>query len=76
LNQKRENTLEWILFVSLQWIVYGSPTQPTTLQIERFASQELCNNAAEAIRTEINAPLGAPRVQTVGRIVCIERRDK
>ena len=25
--------MEWVLFVSLQWIVYGSPTPPTTVQI-------------------------------------------
>jgi hypothetical protein len=69
--------MEWILFVSLQWIVYGSPTPPTTQQIDRFASEELCNKAAEAIKAELNAPMGAQqRVQTLGRIVCIERREK
>jgi hypothetical protein len=65
--------MEWVLFVSLQWIVYGSPTQPTTQQIDRFASEELCNKAADAIKAEINAPLGAQRVQTLGRVVCIAR---
>jgi hypothetical protein len=68
--------MEWVLFVSLQWIVFGSPTPPTTQQIERFASEELCNKAAEAIRTEINAPIPGQRVQTLGRVVCVERKDK
>jgi hypothetical protein len=69
--------MEWVLFVSLQWVVFGSPTQPTTQVIQPFASEELCNKAAEAIKTEINAPFGgAQRVQTLGRVVCIQRKDK
>jgi hypothetical protein len=67
--------MEWVLFVSLQWIVLGSPTQPTSQVIQNFASEELCNKAAEAVRNEINAPLGAQRVQTLGRVVCL-RKDK
>jgi hypothetical protein len=65
--------MRWVLFVSLQWIVYGSPTNPTTQQIDGFASEELCNKAAEGIRAEINAPVGGQRVLTLGRIVCVER---
>jgi hypothetical protein len=68
--------MEWVLFVSLQWIVFGSPTPPTTQQIDHFSSEELCNKAADAIRTEINAPIASQRVQTLGRIVCVARRDK
>jgi hypothetical protein len=68
--------VDWVLFVSLQWIVLGSPTNSTTQAIDRFASEELCNKAAEAIRAEISAPLGAQRAQTLGRVVCIERGAK
>jgi hypothetical protein len=68
--------MEWVLFVSLQWIVFGSPTQPTTQQIQSFPSEELCNKAADAIRTEINAPIAGQRVQTLGRVVCLLRKDK
>ena len=68
--------MEWVLFVSLQWIVLGSPTNSTTQEIDRFASEELCNKAAEAIRAEINAPIGAQRAQTLGRVVCIARGGK
>jgi len=68
--------MEWVLFVSLQWIVYGSPTQPTTQVIQPFASEELCNKAAEALRNEINVQMGTGRVQTLGRVVCLQRKEK
>ena len=68
--------MEWVLFVSLQWIVLGSATQPTTQLIQPFASEELCTKAAEAIRAEINAPIPSQRVQTLGRVVCLVRKDK
>ena len=68
--------MEWVLFVSLQWIVFGSPTQPTSQQIQSFTSEELCNKAAEAIKAEINAPIGALRVQTLARIVCVQTKGK
>jgi hypothetical protein len=68
--------MEWVLLVSLQWIVSGSPTPPTTDAIPSFASEELCNKAAEAIRNELNAPLAATlRSQTLGRVVCLKRKD-
>jgi hypothetical protein len=69
--------MEWVLFISLQWVVYGSPTPPTTQIIQPFTSEELCNKAAEAIKTEINTQAGGTqRVQTLGRVVCVERKDK
>ena len=39
--------MEWVLFVSLQWVVFGSPTPPNTVLIEPFASEELCKRAAD-----------------------------
>ena len=68
--------MEWVLFISLQWVVYGSPTNPTTQQIDRFASEELCNKAAEAIKAELNMPLAGLRVLTLGRVVCVARSGK
>ena len=69
--------MEWVLFVSLQWVIFGSPTTPNTQVIQPFPSEELCKRAAEAIRAEINAPLaGGQRVQTLGRVVCLLRKDK
>jgi hypothetical protein len=67
--------MRWVLFVSLQWIVYGSPTNPTTQQIDGFASEDLCNKAADAIKAEINTPIGSQRVLTLGRVVCIARSE-
>src|SRR3569833_12389 len=74
--RQKDKPMDWVLFVSLQWIVYGSPTQPTTQQIQSFQTEELCAKAAEAIRTEINAPIASGRVQTVGRVVCVLRKVK
>jgi hypothetical protein len=68
--------MDWVLIISLQWIVLGSPTNPTTQQIEHFASEELCNKAAEAVRTELNSPISPQRIQTFGHIVCVARKDK
>ncbi len=68
--------MEWVLFVSLQWVVFGSPTPPNTELIQPFASEELCNKAADAIKNEINAPVPAQRVVTFGRVVCLLRKDK
>ena len=69
--------MEWVLFVSLQWVVFGSPTPPTTQVIQPFASEELCDKAAEAIKNEINTQIGGTqRVQTLGRVVCVQRKDK
>ncbi|MGY4303991.1 hypothetical protein ACVIJ6_001234 [Bradyrhizobium sp. USDA 4369] len=68
--------MEWVLFVSLQWIVFGSPTQPTTQVIDSFPNEQLCNKAADAIRAELNNPVGGQqRLQTVGRVVCFMRKD-
>jgi hypothetical protein len=68
--------MEWVLIVSLQWIALGSPTQPTMQQIDGFTSQDLCLKAAAAIKAEIDAPITSQRVLTVGRVVCVERKDK
>lgn len=68
--------MEWVLLISLQWIVSGSPTPAATEQIGQFSSEQLCNKAAEAIRAEINAPIAGQRVVTLGRVVCFERKEK
>ena len=69
--------MEWVLFVSLQWVVSGSPTPPNTMHIDSFASEELCKKAANAIKAEIDAPFtGQQRVATLGRVTCLLRKDK
>ena len=64
--------MEWVLFVSLLWVVSGNPTAPTPQQALYFPSEERCREAADAIRAEIGAPIDG--VQTYGRIVCVHRR--
>jgi hypothetical protein len=69
--------MEWVLFVSLQWVVSGSPTPPNTMLIESFASEELCKKAADAIKAEIEVPVpGQQRVGTLGRVTCLLRKEK
>lgn len=68
--------MEWVLLVSLQWIVSGSPSPTTTEQITQFSSEALCNKAADAIRAEISATIPGQRVATLGRVVCFQRKDK
>jgi hypothetical protein len=69
--------MEWVLFVSLQWVVSGSPTPPNTTIIESFASEQLCKKAADAIRAEMEVPVpGQQRVATMGRVTCLLRKEK
>lgn len=69
--------MEWVLFVSLQWVVSGSPTPPNTLIIDQFASEQLCKKAADAIKTEMEVPYpGQQRVMTMGRVTCLQRKEK
>jgi hypothetical protein len=69
-RQEKEALVEWILFISLQWIVLGSPPPPSTQQIGPFASEELCVKAADAIRAELNTAIPGQRVQTFARLAC------
>ena len=69
--------MEWVLFVSLQWVVSGSPTPPNTLLIDSFASEQLCRKAADAIKAEMEVPVaGQQRVATMGRVTCLQRKEK
>jgi hypothetical protein len=69
--------MEWVLFVSLQWVVSGSPTPPNTTIIESFASEQLCKKAADAIKAEMEVPVpGQQRVTTMGRVTCLLRKEK
>jgi hypothetical protein len=64
-----------MLLISLQWVVLGNSPPPVTQQLGPFATEELCNKAAEAIRTEMNAPITAQRIQTFARVVCFELKS-
>lgn len=67
--------MDWILLISLQWVVMGSPVPPATRQIGPFASEQLCNKAAEAARIEMNTPIPGQRVQTFAKVVCMQLRE-
>ena len=67
--------MDWMLLLSLQWITRGSAPTPTTQTIGPFATQELCNKAAEAIRSELNSPIPGQHVQTAGRLVCFALKE-
>jgi hypothetical protein len=73
---EQESRMDWILLISLQWITLGSPPPPTTQTIGPFASEQLCNKAAEAIREELSAPIQGQHVVTLGRLVCFALKDK
>ncbi|MBY0383508.1 MAG: hypothetical protein K2W78_16570 [Xanthobacteraceae bacterium] len=66
--------MDWVLLVSLQWVVMGSPTQPTTTQIDSFTSQELCQKAAEAIKAEVGGSPQGQRSYTLSHVVCFARK--
>lgn len=65
--------MEWVLLISLEWVVLGSPAIPTTTQIAPFASEELCKKAAEAVRTEMDTPIPSQRAQVLSRVVCFAK---
>jgi hypothetical protein len=39
-------------------------------------NRQALQQSAEAIRNEINVPIPGQRVQTLGRIICLLRKDK
>jgi len=39
--------VEWVLIVSLQWVVGGSATAPTTHTMVQFQTEESCKAAAQ-----------------------------
>jgi hypothetical protein len=62
--------VDWILLISLQWVVMGSPVPPSTQQLGPFASERLCHQAAEAIQNEMGAPVPGQRVLVFAKTVC------
>ncbi len=66
--------MEWVLLVSLQWVVAGSATPPIGQQIVLFPSEERCLKAADVVRAEIAKPIDG--VQTYGRVMCLNRKEK
>jgi len=68
--------LEWVLLISLEWIVLGSPGMPNTTLVAPFDSEELCKKAAVAIKAEMDTSVPGQRAQVLSRVVCIQRKDR
>lgn len=64
--------MDWVLIFSIQWVVSGTPTAPTTWTNVNYESEELCQVAADKIITEMSKPLG--EAQTFVRAVCVLRK--
>jgi hypothetical protein len=64
--------MEWVLIFSLQWVVGGVGTAPTTWANVSYASEELCKTAAQALKAEMSVPISD--TQTHVRAVCVRRK--
>ena len=54
---KQEVAVEWVLIMSLQWVVGGSATAPTTHTMEQFQTEDLCKAAVQEIKNEMKATI-------------------
>jgi hypothetical protein len=64
--------MEWVLVLSLQWIVGGSATAPTTHTLVQFPTEQLCKAAAQEIKNEMKATIQG--AETHARAVCVQRK--
>jgi hypothetical protein len=69
---KQEVAVEWVLIMSLQWVVGGSTTAPITHTMEQFQTEELCKAAARDIKNEMKATIQG--AETHARVVCVRRK--
>ena len=54
---QQEVAVEWVLIMSLQWVVGGSATAPTTHTMEQFQTEDLCKAAVQEIKNEMKATI-------------------
>jgi hypothetical protein len=64
--------MEWILIMSLQWIVGGAGTAPIVHETMSFATEALCKAAAQAIKDEMKVTIQG--AETHARVVCVQRK--
>ena len=64
--------MEWILIMSLQWVVGGAGTAPIVHETTSFATEALCKEAAQAIKDEIKATIQG--AETHARVVCVRKK--
>jgi hypothetical protein len=67
--------MDWVLVISIIWVVGGVSTAPSTIDVVLFPSEQRCEEAAEAVRKEIAAPLDDENIKTYGKVVCFHRKD-
>jgi hypothetical protein len=64
--------VEWVLIMSLQWVVGGSTAAPITYTMVQFQSEDLCKAAVQEIKNEMKATIQG--AETHARVVCIRRK--
>jgi hypothetical protein len=82
--------MEWVLIFSLQWVVNGTPTAPTTTVNVGYESEEHCTAALKALEYEMGYSvddklfgenmtmqrLPEAGVETKLRAVCVQRKGE
>jgi hypothetical protein len=63
--------MDWVMILSVQWVVFGAPGPETTLANGNYASEDLCKAAAQIIKTEITAPV--VNAQARVRAACVRK---
>jgi hypothetical protein len=64
--------MDWVLILSIQWVVAGAGTAPTTHTIVNYQTEELCKAAAQAIKAEMAITIQG--AETHARAVCVRRK--
>ena len=64
-------SMDWVLIFSLQWVVGGVPTAPTTWTNVGYQNEQLCRAAVQAIKAEMATPIAG--AETHVRAVCVLR---
>jgi len=68
----QEVAVEWVLIMSLQWVVGGAATAPTTHTMVQFQTEDSCKAAAQEIKNEMKATIQG--AETHARVVCVRRK--
>jgi hypothetical protein len=71
LRKEQGAFMDWVLIFSLQWVVGGVPTAPTTWTNVGFQNEQLCRAAVQAIKAEMATPIAG--AETHVRAVCVLR---
>jgi hypothetical protein len=64
--------MDWVLILSVQWIVSGIAPAPTTLTSVDYQTEELCKEAVRLIKAEMASPIQGTVTRV--RAVCVRRK--